>query len=96
MKPRRSAVQLRDLVQTNLEAQERLEPAHNAFEPTGLVVGMPYAHPIDALGRNWDIAEARGVRRVVVLRVVIDSVREAYDLEGGATSAPANGRHGRR
>ena len=51
---------------------------------TELELGLPYPHPPDALGRNWNIAEVRGLgaRQVSPARRVIDGLREAFDLEG--------------
>lgn len=54
--------------------------------PSGeLVLGQPYRHPVDALGRNWSIAEVRGLhaRHVASARLLIDGLREAFDLEQG-------------
>lgn len=50
----------------------------------GIELGLPYAHPADALGRTWNIAELKGLRSTCIApaRLLIDNFREAYDIEG--------------
>ena len=80
-KPKRSAAQLHELVLARLRTVSAAEPeADSATRGSQPEIGMPHPHPTDPLGRNWDIAEARGLRRVAPVRVLIDSVREAFDL----------------
>lgn len=49
----------------------------------GVELGLPYPHPADALGRTWNIAELRGLRSncIAPVRLLIDSFRDAYDIE---------------
>lgn len=84
VKPRRTAAQLHEMARDRLlglgEGGGTTQPL-----PSGeLVLGQPYPHPADALGRNWNIAEVRGLRarQVASARLVIDGLREAFDLEG--------------
>lgn len=50
----------------------------------GVELGLPYAHPADALGRTWNVAELKGLRSTCIApaRPLIESFREAYDIEG--------------
>ncbi len=49
----------------------------------GVELGWPYAHPADALGRTWNVAELKGLRSTCIApaRLLIDNFREAYDIE---------------
>ncbi len=82
-KPRRTALQLHELVRLKLLGLRERSGAEEPIPSVELELGLPYAHPADALGRNWNIAEVRGLcaRQVAPARLAIDGLREAFDLE---------------
>lgn len=85
VKPRRTAAQLHDMVRDRLLGLGEGGGTTQPLPSSELELGLPYPHPVDALGRNWNIAEVRGLRarQVAPARLVIDGLREAFDLEGG-------------
>lgn len=83
-KPRRTVAQLHELARNELLGLVERSGVRAPMASTELELGLPYPHPPDALGRNWNIAEVRGLgaRQVSPARRVIDGLREAFDLEG--------------
>lgn len=83
-KPRHTAEQLHELARDRLISVLETGVAPETPMFVKLRLGLPYAHPPDALGRNWNIAEVQGLgaRQVAPARLVIDGLREAFDLQG--------------
>lgn len=82
-KPRCSAHTLREMLRLRLQALDDAGAAAPSPALHGVELGLPYAHPADALGRTWNIAEVKGLRSTCIApaRLLIDSFREAYDIE---------------
>jgi hypothetical protein len=83
-KPRRSAKALHDMLHARLQALDDGGAAATSPVVSAVELGLPYAHPADALGRTWNVAELKGLRSTCIApaRLLIDNLREAYDIEG--------------
>lgn len=83
-KPRCGAKALHDMLLARLQALDDGGAALASPAVSGVELGLPYAHPADALGRTWNIAELKGLRSTCIApaRLLIDNFREAYDIEG--------------
>lgn len=83
-KPSLDTVRLHALVVDRWKALARsVAPESDRLTTAQPSFGVPHLHPRDALGRNWDIAQVRNVGAIGPARVVIDQLREAYDLDPG-------------